>query len=145
MNSRNHIVLAIILLPLFSFACKSSTEPTMSTMLAHQVGGCNSVLAKGTSGDSCFSYQFKEVFVADFCVLGNCCPDSNRFSFRHSVSQDTIIVTVSDTAAQSCRCMCSYLVHIELYDLTRNEYLLLCVREDYSNQYIIYSTRILRG
>jgi len=145
MNNRNYALFAMFTLPLLILSCNISTEPADSTMVALQVGGCQHGLGKSISGDSCFTYQYHDALILDFCASGNCCPDSNRFSFTHRVSQDTIVVTVSDTAAHLCRCICTYLLHVEIYNLDRDEYILLCARDDYSSQYIMYSQRIRRS
>ncbi len=145
MNDRHQAFLFVLAIPLVLLACKSSTEPVTPTFLAQQVPGCIAALGKGVAVDSCFSYSFHDALVLDFCMSANCCPDSNRFAFRHSISHDTILVVASDTAAHNCRCNCSYLLHTELHSLERDEYLVLCAREDYSSQYIFYAVRVKRS
>lgn len=143
MNSRTILILVIVLG--FVISCgKTGIEPGATTMVAKQVGGCGGALGKSAAGDSCISYIFKDILQVDFCMAGNCCPDSDRFSFTHKVSQDTILIVVSDTAAHLCRCSCAYLLHAEVYNLDRNEYVLICARTDYSSRYIFYSQHIQR-
>jgi hypothetical protein len=142
MNSRHSALVVIIALPLCLISCKGSTEPLIPRFVAQQVPGCSASLNKTVIGDSCFSYQFHDALTMEFCMTGNCCPDSNRFSFRHSLIQDTILIVVSDTAAHLCRCTCNYLLRAEVNNLERDDYLVLCVREDYPSQYIFYSVRV---
>lgn len=93
-----------------------------------QVGGCNSTLglAKTSPFDSCFTYSFDETLKIDFCVFGNCCPDSQRFATNYTLSADTIFVEVIDTAVNGCKCICNYTIHVELSGLQKDSYLFYC-------------------
>jgi hypothetical protein len=95
--------------------------------------------------DSCFSYRFDEALLVDLCATGNCCPDAERFSIKQDIQNDTIVVTIADTAAQLCRCLCCYLLHFEFHDLQYSSYMFVCRREDYSSRIIIYSLRVYRN
>lgn len=145
MTNRNPLFMAMVALSILFLSCKSSTEPVPPIFIARQVSGCNGSPGGLVAGDSCFSYQFHDALILDFCVTGNCCPDSNRFSFTHTVSRDTILVVVRDTAANLCRCTCSYLLRAELRNLDRDEYLVLCASEDDTSRFILYSERVRRS
>ena len=140
---RTFAFLAIILVAIAG--CDKSTGPTVSTLTAYQVPGCVSGIAQQAPGDTCFAFEFQQKLFVQFCATGNCCPDSDRFSFRHSISRDTIYVTIADTAAQLCRCMCKYTLVMEFTGLEKNSYQFVCSREDYSNRLIIYSKRVSRN
>jgi hypothetical protein len=71
---------ALGVLAVFMFACERSTEPDAPSVVAFQVPGCGANLVKASASDSCFSYQFHDALIVDFCATANCCPDSNRFS-----------------------------------------------------------------
>jgi hypothetical protein len=126
--------------------CGQSTEPASPpaspTFVAYQVPGCASHLGEGE--DSCFSYEFHDTLVVEFCATANCCPDSNRFSFNHRISSDSIIVTIADTAPQNCFCTCTYVLHVELSLLPENSYLFVCERRDYSSHILLYAQRVYR-
>jgi hypothetical protein len=81
---------------------------------------------------SCFAYSFNDALKIDFCVVGNCCPDSQRFISDYNISSDTIFVSVADTAANLCYCICNYTIHVELLGLTKDKYLFVC---DYPSDY----------
>lgn len=132
------ILLAILI------GCDNSTEPSAPTVSAFQVRGCLGTTSKGLFGDSCFVYRFRETLLVQFCATANCCPDSNRFAFRHSISHDTIFVTIADTAAHLCRCNCSYTLEMEIAGLDKDSYSFYCTREDYSSQLLLYLNRVQR-
>jgi hypothetical protein len=145
MKDRCSVVLAISALALLIPTCEESTDTHSPDVSAFQVPGCGGHLLKVTATDSCFSYQFQDALVVDFCASANCCPDSNRFSFRHRISQDTIMVTIADAAASLCRCICNYVLHMEFRDLPGDNYVFFCTREDYSDRVVIYSERVHRN
>jgi hypothetical protein len=60
------------------------------------------------------------------------------------IRHDTILVTIADTAAQSCRCNCRYVLHVEFEGLLLPSYVFVCRREDYASQYILYTERVNR-
>jgi hypothetical protein len=78
------------------------------------------------SSDSIFSYSFSQNLILDFSAIGNCCPDSNRFTVNYDIRSDTIVVTVIDTARNLCRCNCLYMIHIQLTDLLMDNYTVRC-------------------
>ncbi|NOX67240.1 MAG: hypothetical protein GXO85_15945 [Chlorobi bacterium] len=125
--------LAILAFLFFLFTCSEDnliTSSKDSIVLSYQqVPGCNgniSKLTKSSFDDSCFTYTFNDKLIIDFCVYGNCCPDSQRFVADYTIKSDTIFVEVSDTADNDCYCLCNYTVHIELSGLQKDEYLFYC-------------------
>ncbi len=114
----------------FSYSC-SEDNPTKSKekeiiFSAKQIKGCNNSLSKISEYDSCFTYNFEDTLKIDFCVFGNCCPDSNRFVTNYEIKNDTVFLNVADTAENNCKCMCNYIIHMELSNLSNNNYLFYC-------------------
>lgn len=126
---RYYILLAII----FFAACKEkSTDPPVQTdesSLVYSTSACASAMLgkqQATPIDSFCTYSFQEYLVIDFSVAGNCCPDSNRFLAQHEIRLDTILITVTDTARNLCRCNCTYFIHAKISGLTSNQYFVRC-------------------
>ena len=116
--------LPILLLGAF-LACEQSPEPQKwgGEYQLYQVNGCqDGELSKAATGDSCFTYQFDSDLILDFCVSANCCPDSGRFTLEQAIQNDSITITVLDTAANLCFCDCSYIIHAEFYDMPEDMY-----------------------
>ncbi len=123
--------LFLLLIPFLLIFCseKNITETGDEEVVfsSHQISGCNkSGLRKTDNTDSCFAYSFNDTLKLDFCVTGNCCPDSQRFLTDYKINSDTILVSVLDTAAHLCRCFCNYTIHVELSNLSKAKYLFLC-------------------
>jgi hypothetical protein len=127
------------------FHQSTNPESQQAQGLIYQIRGCQTALAKNlAANDSCFSYHFERTLRLDFCLSGNCCPDSNRFRLSYKIRSDTIFVAVADTAAQLCRCICIYMIHAEFDDLPMDHYLFYCTREDYSSQLVHYREHVYR-
>ena len=108
----------------------------------YQVHGCvGRVLGKGTRADSCFSFKFEKSLALDFCLPGNCCPDSNRYYLSHRISHDTLIVTAVDTAGSLCRCNCSYLIHADIASVPFDRYHVFCFLADS----LMYQREVIRS
>jgi hypothetical protein len=126
-NDMKKISLILILcLSVWSSCRRESTLPpdpesNISAEL-YQVGGCQGSLSKTAEQDSIFTYTFNEVLAVDFGLNANCCPDTSRFETAYSVEGNRIVVTVIDTAANLCRCICPYQIHAEFMNLTLEEY-----------------------
>ena len=125
------LFLFVILLTYLFTSCseKSITETGDADVVfsSHQISGCNnSGLSKTTINDSCFAYSFNDTLKIDFCLPGNCCPDSQRFVSDYRINSDTIFVSVVDTAADLCYCICNYTIHAKLLGLTKDNYLFVC-------------------
>ena len=120
-------------------ACKEkATEVNQAKEIffSYETSSCISpALLKGTTvfPDSVFSYSFSDNLTMDFSSISNCCPDSNRFVLDHEIRQDTIIITVTDTAQNLCRCICLYMIHSEITGLPMNQYVIRCrfIQEHY--------------
>ena len=111
-----------------------------------QVGGCqsHSLNNKISTEDSCFSYMFTEKLIVNFCMTGNCCPDSNRFSLSYKIKNDTIFVAAADTAANFCNCICNYIIQAEFDNLPSDRYIFYCTRSDRSDR-AYYCAEIFRN
>jgi hypothetical protein len=136
-----HLILPFVALLAFILSgCNGSTEPEPPPFVAYQVPGCASHLGEGV--DSCFSYEFHGALSVDFCATANCCPDSDRFSFDHRISSDSLVVTIADTAARNCFCTCTYVLHVGFSRLPENSYLFICERMDDSSRTMLYAERV---
>jgi hypothetical protein len=108
----------------------SSFSFESSKCLSHRLG-------KGTAPilDSMFTYSFDQYLVMDFSAQGNCCPDSGRFVLGHTIHMDTIFINVVDTAQNLCNCICPYMIHAEVKNLTLDKYIVCCRLGDGHNYY----------
>lgn len=139
-----HVLKSLIYsIVLFLITCSGSvTEMENNDSFIYQIPGCqNQSLARTTMEDSCFTYEFKDKLIIDFCVVANCCPDTDRFSISSFVNDDTITVTVVDTAANLCDCVCEYIIHSEFDELFSNEIFFIC----YFNNEILYQKSLIRS
>jgi hypothetical protein len=127
--SRITILTILTLTILLFFSCKDrSTGPQNELIHFSSLSSkcVSSGLGKNAFPDSIFTYTFSTTLVIDFSVSANCCPDSDRFSVSYAVTNDTIIVSVADTARNLCRCACTYMVHAEFDGLSLNHYVVRC-------------------
>ena len=139
-----NLLLISVIASLIFLSCKNELVSSAVEVNIYQKGKCmGSGLSKLTS-DSCFSYSFKENLVIDFCVTGNCCPDSNRFITSNNISNDTIKIFIKDVAPNLCRCTCKYLIHGEFSNLTSKELVINCYQWDGAKQQILYIQRVKR-
>ena len=122
----------VLLLPIIAIvACtQKSTAPAEEDIQAElqQVPGCQAFPSTQAAvpSDTCFSYLFADQLIIDFCLTGNCCPDSNRFDLSYRLSYDTIAVVAIDTAEDLCDCICTYVIHTELDHLPLDHYVFRC-------------------
>jgi hypothetical protein len=133
---RKFIFLLIIAGVFSLFQCKETEIYPPSNQenfnsAAHQITGClSNDLKKSVENTDvlpgCFDYDFGDTLSIDFCVYGNCCPDSERFSIESALKYDTIFVVVIDTALEECDCICKYKIHLDISGLVKNEYLFYC-------------------
>jgi hypothetical protein len=146
MKSHRSIIPELCIAAFLWSGCAKSVSPDNVQGSIVQIPGCmSSQLGKAsTSSDSCFTYLFHDALFIDFCAAGNCCPDSNRFAFKHEIRGDTIAVTIADTAVALCRCMCKYILHAEFHDLPRDQYVFVCKRADASSSILMYSATVYR-
>jgi hypothetical protein len=126
----NKIKMVFILgiVALLYFSCKEkTTEPNKDITFSSQYSNCLAHgLSKGSGLDSVFNYSFLGDLFVDFSVWANCCPDSNRFAVSYRIANDTIIISVADTARNLCHCTCPYMVHAEFLDLQQDHYVVRC-------------------
>lgn len=124
-------LLPVLALCCWNLFCSDVTRPINGRKthdaLLQQVQGCQRAgLANAVTADSCFAYQFEDDLKLEFCVIANCCPDTNRFKLASVVRQDTIAIAVADTAARLCHCVCPYLIRAEFRGLPGDHYVVVC-------------------
>ncbi|MBM4172521.1 MAG: hypothetical protein FJ214_11685 [Ignavibacteria bacterium] len=137
--------LRLLAIPLSFFIFSCSSEGLIDSgeeyinFTAHQIPGCNRkiMLEKSVQKDSCFSYTFRDTLKINFCVIGNCCPDSNRFLVDYKIKSDTINVIVNDIAPNLCRCICNYTIQTKITGLTKEKYLFICSYENIEYKEIV--------
>jgi len=135
--------ITLIVFLLYILSCQKLTDPFENksesfNYRAYQIPGCAgpaSLFRNSISEDKCFSYSFEDTLKIDLCVPANCCPDSNRFTYATDINNHVISFAVVDTAANLCRCMCTYRIHADFIGLTYQEYVFICI---YKNE-ILYS------
>ncbi len=133
MKKSTILTAAFILSIIVSISCSEGLSSVIQTSI-YQVPGCkkNSLFKTGTTYiDSCFTYSFTEKLIIDFCVGGNCCPDSHRYSITSKVLSDSIIISVIDTAQNKCKCICNYIIHGEFESLQKDEYFVKCILNEH--------------
>jgi hypothetical protein len=146
MKNLHAFVLSLSIAMVMYSGCDKSVGPENDQARIVQMPGCKSgQLGKSSvSSDSCFTYQFHDALDVYFCASANCCPDSNRFLIEHEIRNDTILVTIADTAGHLCRCNCTYMLHAEFQNLPGDQYQFVCQREDYSSKLVLYSVLVRR-
>ena len=117
--------------------------PQVSANL-RQLSGCISKVSSASQArDLSFAYEFGDTLYVSFMLPGNCCPDSNRFATWYDVSNDTLYVAATDTAARMCYCTCSYVLRAEFVNLPLNRYTFICTRPD-DNGKVYYDETVVR-
>ncbi|MEG8947650.1 hypothetical protein [Rosettibacter firmus] len=136
----------LLLIILITNCKESSVTPEIGAKI-YQLDGCRPInkLFKMDLSDSCFSYNFSDKLTIDFCVSANCCPDKNRFLIRNKIIKDTITITITDTAANLCRCICNYIIHGEFESLQNDSYYIKCIRTDSGDEKLLYFRKIIRA
>lgn len=136
MKSKSIVPLIIIMSLIVSLSCTrywpfhhSDEEVRFSGC---QIPGCNpnGGLFKTLYNDTCFTYTFDEKLSIECCVNANCCPDHDRFDILQQIKNDTIFVTVADTAMGLCNCLCNYIIRLEWENLPENAYTFVCYAEE---------------
>ena len=115
-----------------SVSCnEKGTNPDQDlTRVSFFSGKCGQEFLKASDvQDSSFVYTFFDDLIIDFSVGGNCCPDSNRFYVNHNISNDTIYISVDDTAGHRCWCICNYHMYAQFKDLHGDHYVVICTLE----------------
>jgi hypothetical protein len=138
-----NIGLFLLIFVVHIFSCSddspTNTAEEKSGFVSYQIPGCNFVFSfgKASSQDSCFSYSFHDTLKIAFCVVGNCCPDSDRFVTNYNINSDTLSVSVLDTAANLCDCIYPYTIQVEISGLLNDRYLFYCNYEDMAYSEIV--------
>jgi hypothetical protein len=128
------VVFFLILFSFFSCEEKVTNPENGKTGFFYSTGKCHGNLQKEEAlPDSSFEYTFWGTLFIDFSVLGNCCPDSNRFAVTQNIHADTIYISVEDTARGNCRCICNYHIYAEFIDLPEDHYVVFCTLKDAEN------------
>lgn len=83
---------------------------------------------------------FDNILKINLSLPANCCPDTNRFDYVHTINGDVIDFIVIDTAAHLCKCICNYSIEIEMNDLDKNSYQFVCTYYDS----IYYNEKVFR-
>ena len=130
---------------LVGYSCIDDPLTSENGVTFQQIPGCqNNILNKLTSGDLCFSYTFRQELDLQFCVSGNCCPDSNRYVLASKFAFDTLEIAVKDTAANLCKCICKYFIKARFEDLTKDRYIVKCVQEESIDKKVLYLQEVNR-
>ncbi len=133
--------ICVIFTSLVFIACSDSTSPTNhSDVLFEQVPGCGNFNLPKLADDSGFSYTFDNTLKINLSLPANCCPDTNRFDYAHTINGDEINFIVIDTAAHLCKCICPYTIEIEIIDLQQDSYKFICTYDDS----VYYNERVFR-
>ena len=131
------ILLFLFLSLLTILSCKEKTVNSQNALTPSFISKSSkcvtSNLSKGSALDSVFTYSFNQTLTIDFSAWANCCPDSGRFVLNQSVQNDTILVSVIDTAQSLCLCICPYIIHVEANDLPLDQYIVRCRIGDGNN------------
>jgi hypothetical protein len=124
------VVVLILTGMIFFLACNQDVTEviTLSTpSFSFNTSKCGGTNLQTTSIlDSGLIYTFDDTLSIDFGVTANCCPDSGRFLVFNSPGNDTLLITVVDTAEYACRCLCPYTIHAEYVGLTKDSYVVRC-------------------
>ncbi|MCX7876535.1 MAG: hypothetical protein N2321_10270 [Melioribacteraceae bacterium] len=107
----------------------------------YQDGKCRNYGLNKINNDSlCFDYKFDKSLSINFCVKGNCCPDSNRFIFNYKLNNSQIEIFVDDVAPNLCKCICTYVINAEINGLLNKKYTVTCYIKN-NNEYKLLHKR----
>ncbi len=114
------------------FSCKDVPviDLDVTRTFSAQISNCVGPIlwkADGIKADSVFVWTFGNKLIIDFSFHANCCIDSSDFLVSQSISNDTITITMTDTAFSVCRCICTYMAHVEFTGLPNNHYVIQCI------------------
>jgi hypothetical protein len=120
-------VLGLLFLISGLVGCKDeSTNPgnTPPPSLTSRVSGCVG-LDRPREGalDSLFTYSFHQNLDMSFSIITDCCSDSSRFTVSYGFRDDTIIISIVNTAISVCNCICPRLIQAELTNLPGDHYI----------------------
>ncbi|MCK5739806.1 hypothetical protein KAH55_11515 [bacterium] len=119
----------------------ADTTGTPKMTIQRQVPGCQGNGLGKNSADQCFKYTWLgDKLKLEFCVIGNCCPDTDRFLLDSEFNGTDLFVAVADPAARRCKCMCNYKVQAEFSDVTGSIYTVFCTYDDS----VLYHEHVVR-
>jgi hypothetical protein len=149
MNRKIQIQYYVFVLSFFiilvGYSCNDDPLTSENNAILEQIAGCqNNKLNKSVSGDSCFFYTFETELNLQFCVSGNCCPDSNRYTLSSKILRDTIEIAIKDTARNLCKCICQYFIHACFQDLNSDRYIIKCVQGESIDKKVLYLKEVNR-
>ncbi len=123
-------LLGLLFLIIGLIGCKDSSTNLGNIPLpsfTSRVSSCSRMDAPlGGALDSVFTYSFHQNLEMSFSIIADCCSDSNRFVVSYSLSADTIIISITNTAIISCNCICRRLIQAEIMNLPGNHYIIRC-------------------
>ncbi len=129
------VIIAAVLCMFIATACKDDADGPVDqprNAIVTQIAKCQPPLAKTMSAewDSSFTYSFMTDLTVQLLLPGNCCPDSNRFTFIYTTNDSVITIAATATAANLCRCMCRYRIEALFPSPARDSYLVICTLGD---------------
>lgn len=140
-----YVFLSFIFFLFFSCSEKGTNPEEGMIGFSFYSGKCGQDLQKKSGiQDSSFEYTFLDNLLIDLAVPGNCCPDSNRFIVSQNILNDTINISVEDTASNQCRCICNYHIYVQFNDLPENHYVVLCTLIGADNNNPLYIADVYR-
>lgn len=139
------ISLTLLMLVTLLFYCTNEPDYIEPLVSISQKPGCGGFSLNKSSIDTCFNYKFGKELEINFCVVGNCCPDSNRFKFSHRIYADTINISLADTAQNLCRCICNYLIESKIQSLPLNKYIVKVEQNFESEKKLLYTKIVYRN
>jgi hypothetical protein len=132
---------SVITLLILASGCNKAVDADYPGRISYQVPGC----VKKIYLDSCFSYTFQNTLRTDFCIYANCCPDSNRFSFEHDITADSIKLYVTDFEDNLCHCICNYNLHTSFIELPLDSYQFVIYSRYKDSEFeLLYSEKVYR-
>lgn len=136
---------SLLMLCTILFYCTNEPSYIEPLVSISQKPGCASFALNKSNTDSCFGYQFVSDLELNFCVSGNCCPDSNRFKFSHRIYADTINISLTDTAQNLCRCICNYLIDSKIESPPLSKYIVRVEQNFGSDKKLLYTKIVYKG
>jgi len=131
----------LIICSLFFLSCNDEFLQTEVSASIKQVGKCINQGLNKTAND-CFEYTFKDNLIIQFCVNGNCCPDTARFVSNYKINGDQITILVKDIAPNLCKCNCNYIIEADFVSILQKSYLVNCYQEKSEGNILLYSRTI---
>ncbi len=136
---------ALFSLLLILVGCDEKSTESETFVKIFQLGKCISYnFAKVSSDSLCFNYRFENSLRIDFCVKGNCCPDSNRFVFDYKIKENQIDIFVDDIAPNLCKCICTYTIHADILGLSNSKYFVKCYTKSDGEYKVLHEREVYK-